>query len=79
MLHALVTVLLVLPPVVGGVALFLAIGRRGVAGGSIWRGVASRMPCVRPIAGSEKRGADQFEALSPRVALRRVLRPRGWR
>ncbi|MGI8532862.1 MAG: ABC transporter permease [Geodermatophilaceae bacterium] len=35
-LRALITVPLVLPPVVGGVALFLALGRRGVLGGPLY-------------------------------------------
>jgi molybdate transport system permease protein len=41
-LRALVTVPLVLPPVVGGVALFTVLGRRGIVGGPVdaWFGVS---------------------------------------
>jgi len=44
MLRALVTLPLVLPPVVGGVALLLAFGRRGVVGHWLDAGVGVRLP-----------------------------------
>ncbi|MBA3248733.1 MAG: molybdate ABC transporter permease subunit [Geodermatophilaceae bacterium] len=43
-LRALVTVPLVLPPVVGGVALFLALGRRGVIGGPLYDATGISFP-----------------------------------
>lgn len=43
-LRALVTVPLVLPPVVGGVALFLALGRRGVLGGPLYDATGISFP-----------------------------------
>lgn len=43
-LRALVTVPLVLPPVVGGVALFLALGRRGVIGGPLYDATGISIP-----------------------------------
>ena len=49
LLRALVTLPLVLPPVVGGVALLLAFGRRASSGSTSTRGSAS--PCRSPRAG----------------------------
>ncbi len=43
-LRALVTVPLVLPPVVGGVALFLVLGRRGIIGGWIYDNFGFSLP-----------------------------------
>ncbi len=43
-LRALVTVPLVLPPVVGGVALFLALGRRGMLGGPLYDATGISFP-----------------------------------
>lgn len=43
-LRALVTVPLVLPPVVGGVALFFALGRRGVVGGPLYDATGVSFP-----------------------------------
>ena len=43
-IRAFVTVPLVLPPVVGGVALFLAFGRRGVVGGPIYDATGWSLP-----------------------------------
>lgn len=43
-LRALVTVPLVLPPVVGGVALFLALGRRGVLGRPLYEATGVSFP-----------------------------------
>ena len=43
-LRALVTVPLVLPPVVGGVALFLVLGRRGVLGGPLYDAFGISIP-----------------------------------
>jgi len=43
-LRSLVTVPLVLPPVVGGVALFLALGRRGVIGGPLYDATGFSVP-----------------------------------
>ncbi|CAN5155176.1 ABC transporter permease [soil metagenome] len=44
LLRALVTVPLVLPPVVGGVALFLALGRRGVIGEPLYEATGFSLP-----------------------------------
>ncbi len=43
-LRALVTVPLVLPPVVGGVALFLVLGRRGIVGGWLYDTLGFSLP-----------------------------------
>lgn len=43
-LRALVTIPLVLPPVVGGVALLLALGRRGVVGGPLYEATGISLP-----------------------------------
>ena len=43
-LRALVTVPLVLPPVVGGVALFLVLGRRGIIGGWLYESFGLSLP-----------------------------------
>jgi molybdate transport system permease protein len=43
-LRALVTVPLVLPPVVGGVALFLVLGRRGIVGGWLYETLGLTIP-----------------------------------
>ncbi|MDQ3505380.1 MAG: ABC transporter permease [Actinomycetota bacterium] len=43
-LRALVTVPLVLPPVVGGVALFLVLGRRGIIGGWLYDNFGFSLP-----------------------------------
>src|SRR5919108_51673 len=43
-LRALVTVPLVLPPVVGGVALLLVFGRRGILGGWLYAAVGFTLP-----------------------------------
>ncbi|MDQ3733224.1 MAG: ABC transporter permease [Actinomycetota bacterium] len=43
-LRALVTVPLVLPPVVGGVALFLVLGRRGIIGGWLYETFGLSLP-----------------------------------
>ena len=47
-LRALVTVPLVLPPVVGGIALLLAFGRRGVVGQYLWEGFGIQLPFSTP-------------------------------
>ena len=44
LLRALVTVPLVLPPVVGGVALFLVLGRRGIVGGWLFEATGLSIP-----------------------------------
>jgi molybdate transport system permease protein len=43
-LRALCTLSMVLPPVVGGVALFLALGRRGIVGGPLFDAFGIRLP-----------------------------------
>ena len=55
LLRALVTLPLVLPPVVGGVALFLAFGRNGVVGQLAVRAFGVSCPSPPPVSSSPKR------------------------
>lgn len=48
LLRAICTLSMVLPPVVGGVALFLAFGRRGLVGGSLDRWFGVTLPFSTP-------------------------------
>jgi len=47
-LRAVITLSMVLPPVVGGVALFLAVGRRGLIGGPLDRWFGITLPFTTP-------------------------------
>ncbi|CAN5656321.1 ABC transporter permease [soil metagenome] len=70
-LRALVTVPLVLPPVVGGVALFLALGRRGVIGGPLYDATGISFPfTTKAVVLAETFVAMPFLVISVEGALR---------
>lgn len=71
LLRALVTVPLVLPPVVGGVALFLALGRRGVLGGPLYDATGVSFPfTTAAVVMAETFVAMPFLVISVEGALR---------
>ena len=72
-LRALVLLPLVLPPVVGGVALLLAFGRRGIAGGVIADATGVTLPfSLAGVVMAEAFVALPFVALAVEAGLRRV-------
>ncbi|MGY1754067.1 ABC transporter permease [Blastococcus sp. SYSU D01042] len=70
-LRALVTVPLVLPPVVGGVALFLVLGRQGIVGGWLYEATGLSIPFTTPaVVIAETFVAMPFLVISVEGALR---------
>jgi len=73
LLRALVTVPLVLPPVVGGVALLLVFGRRGVVGGPVFDATGWSLPFTpAAVVAAETFVAMPFLVLTVEAALRGV-------
>jgi molybdate transport system permease protein len=71
LVRALVTVPLVLPPVVGGVALLMGLGRRGVVGGWIYDAFGVSLPFTTPgVIVAEAFVAMPFLVISVEGALR---------
>jgi molybdate transport system permease protein len=71
LLRALVTVPLVLPPVVGGVALFLVLGRQGIVGGWLFDAFGFSLPFTTPaVVVAETFVAMPFLVVSVEGALR---------